>query len=144
MDFMHILGQKERSHLEHHFQYFWATAGPPKRRRARKTFPPFPPLDGPAFRFICSTYELLPIKSFSVLNRNRLTADKQAKCINCCFTVLHYRSVESMDWFSQIYYITYDVVLIAEATTEINICYGHYYKACMVLQKSCTKWLFHI
>ena len=41
--------RSERSHLEHHFQYLWATAGPPKRRGARENFPPFPPpLDGPA------------------------------------------------------------------------------------------------
>jgi len=36
--------RSERSHLEHHFQYFWATAEPPKRRGARENFPPFPPL----------------------------------------------------------------------------------------------------
>jgi len=34
----------ERSHLKHPFQYFWAMAGPPKRRGARINFPPFPPL----------------------------------------------------------------------------------------------------
>jgi len=37
--------RSEKRHLEHHFQYFWATAGPPKRRWARENFPP---LDGPA------------------------------------------------------------------------------------------------
>jgi len=37
----------KRSHLEHHFQYFRATAGPPKRHGARENFPPLPPLDGP-------------------------------------------------------------------------------------------------
>jgi len=35
--------RSKRSHLEHHFQYFWAMAGPPKRRGARENFPPFPP-----------------------------------------------------------------------------------------------------
>jgi len=36
----------KRSHLEHHFQYFWATAGPPNVAGPGKTFP-FPPLNGP-------------------------------------------------------------------------------------------------
>ena len=31
--------RSERSHLEHHFQYFWVTAGPPKRRGPGKTSP---------------------------------------------------------------------------------------------------------
>jgi len=35
--------RSERSHLEHHFQYFWATAGPPKHRGARENFPPHRP-----------------------------------------------------------------------------------------------------
>jgi len=35
--------RSERSHLEHHLQHFWATAGPPKRPGPGKTFPPFPP-----------------------------------------------------------------------------------------------------
>ena len=38
--------RSERSHLEHHFQYFWATAGPPNVAGPGNTFPPFPPLDG--------------------------------------------------------------------------------------------------
>jgi len=32
----------QRSHLERHFQYFWAMAGPPKCRGAWENFPPFP------------------------------------------------------------------------------------------------------
>jgi len=39
--------RSERSHLEHHFQYFWATAGPPNVAGPGKTFYPFSPLDGP-------------------------------------------------------------------------------------------------
>jgi len=35
--------RSERSHLEHHIQYFWVTAGLPKCRGARENFPPFPP-----------------------------------------------------------------------------------------------------
>ena len=31
--------RSQRSPLEHHFQYFWATAGPPKRRGARENSP---------------------------------------------------------------------------------------------------------
>jgi len=41
--------RSERSHLEHHFQYFWATAGPPNVAGPGKT-PPFPPHDGPELR----------------------------------------------------------------------------------------------
>jgi len=49
MDFMHILGQK-KNHLEHYFQYFWATSGPPNVAGPGKTFlPPPPPLDGPGY-----------------------------------------------------------------------------------------------
>jgi len=39
--------RSEKSHLEHNFQYFWPTAGAPKRCGARENFLPFPPLDGP-------------------------------------------------------------------------------------------------
>ena len=35
--------RSERSHLEHNFQYFWATAGPPNVAGPGKTFPPFLP-----------------------------------------------------------------------------------------------------
>ena len=35
--------RSERSHLDHHFQYFWVMAGPPKCCRARENFPSFPP-----------------------------------------------------------------------------------------------------
>ena len=35
--------RSERSHLEHNFQYFWSTAGPPNVAGPGKTFPPFPP-----------------------------------------------------------------------------------------------------
>jgi len=46
--------RSERSHLEHHFQYFWATAGPPKRRGARENFPP----SHPPSRRACSSNSL--------------------------------------------------------------------------------------
>jgi len=35
--------RSERNNLEHHFQYFWATAGPPNVAGPGKTFPPLPP-----------------------------------------------------------------------------------------------------
>jgi len=36
--------RSRKNHLELHFQYFWAMAGPPKRRGARENLPPFRPL----------------------------------------------------------------------------------------------------
>ena len=42
--------RSERSYLEHHFQYFRATAGPRNVAGPGKTFPLFPPLDGPVNR----------------------------------------------------------------------------------------------
>jgi len=47
MDFMYILGQKEPFGTP--FTVFLSNGGPPKRRGARENFPPFPPLDGPAY-----------------------------------------------------------------------------------------------
>jgi len=73
MDFMHILFYayftSERSHLEHHFQYFWATAGPPNVAGLGK-LPPFSPLDGPAGSCISISQPRWPemVTVFSVLS----------------------------------------------------------------------------
>ena len=37
--------RSERSHLKHHFEFFWAMEPPPKRRGARENFPISLPLD---------------------------------------------------------------------------------------------------
>jgi len=60
----------ERSHLEHPFQYFWAMAGPHKRRGALENFPPFPAPSRHAWQKQCS---------FSMWDVNRQMAYSQCR-----------------------------------------------------------------
>ena len=70
--------RSERSHLEHQFKYFWATAGPPKRHGARENFPPFPPsLDGPG---TMSSYNLFTVARYPFGVCVRMTIGGKPSC----------------------------------------------------------------
>jgi len=65
----------ERSHLEHHFQYFWATAGPLNVAGPGKTFPLPAPLNGPDSHQIVILPKLNP-------NRDLILFQDVYKCIH--------------------------------------------------------------